>query len=115
MQRLIEAYKLWHLYLRHFPKDFRYTLGNKIDQLFLEIIETVLQASNLVRGQKLPGLQKASVKLDLLKFFLQIAWENKALDNNKYIKLSEILSDIGRQLGGWQKQLLKETPPTGGE
>jgi len=47
----------------------------------------------------------ASVKLDLLKFFLQIAWEIKSLDNKKYILLSERLNEIGKMLGGWIKAL----------
>jgi hypothetical protein len=41
----------------------------------------------------------------LLKFFLQVAWEIKALDNKKYIRLSEKLDEIGKMLGGWLKSI----------
>jgi len=75
--------------------------------LFIETTEFIFTASRLSRDQKLPFLQKASAKLDLLKFFMQIAWEIKSLDNKKYIILSEQLNEIGRMLGGWQKQFLK--------
>jgi len=51
--------------------------------------------------------------IDVLKFFLQVAWEIKALDNKKFIELSEKLIEIGRMLGGWNKQLLEETPAFG--
>ena len=44
-------------------------------------------------------------KLDLLKFFTQISWEMKSLDNKKYVTLSELLNEIGRMLGGWNRQL----------
>lgn len=57
----------------------------------------------------MPVLQKAAAKLDLLKFFLQIAWEIKSLDNKKYILLSEKLDEIGKMLGGWMKKA-QETP-----
>jgi len=50
-------------------------------------------------------VQKSSAKLDVLKLFLRVAWEIKALDNKKYIALSEKLDEIGRMLGGWLKQL----------
>jgi len=64
----------------------------------------------------LPVIFEASAKLDSLKFFLQIAWEIKALDNKKYIALSENLSEIGRMLGGWQKQVNTIiNPARGGE
>ena len=72
----------------------------------MEIIEYIFIASHLPKNQKLPYLQKASAKLDLLKFFLQISWEIKSLDNKKYIILFEHLDEIGRMLGGWQRQLL---------
>lgn len=75
--------------------------------MFIETTEYVFIASRLIKDQKLPFLQKASAKLDLLKFFLQIIWEIKSLDNKKYIALSEGLNEIGKMLGGWQKQFLK--------
>lgn len=103
---IIALYKLWHEFIPHFPKDSRYTLGIKIDSLIIEIAELIFIASRLNKNLKTPYIQKAISKLDLLKFFLQISWEIKSLDNKKYIVFSEYLDEIGRILGGWQKQLL---------
>jgi len=47
--------------------------------------------------------------LDLLKFFLQTAFALKALNNNQLTDLSLPVSEVGKMLGGWQKQLAKET------
>ena len=105
IQRFIAVYKLWHEWRDHFPKKSRYTLGGKIDALFLDTIGFLFTASYLSREQKLLVLQRAGSKLDLLKFFLQVAWELKALDNKKYIALSEPLVEIGRMLGGWIRQV----------
>lgn len=58
----------------------------------------------------MPYIVKASTKLDVLKFFLQLSWEIKALDNKKYSVLSQKLNEIGKMLGGWQRQLIKQTP-----
>jgi len=96
---------LWHGFLPNFQKDSRYTIGAKIDSLFLETIELMIRASCSDKAEKLISLKGASVKLDLLKFFLQIAWEIKSLDNKKYVLLSERLDEIGRMLGGWIKVL----------
>lgn len=109
LQKLNQAYKIWQEFLPHFPKTSRYTLGDKIDGLFLETIENIFIASYLPVREKMPSVVKASAKLDLLKFFLQIAWEIKSLDNKKFILFSEKLNEIGRMLGGWQKHLQKET------
>ena len=99
----------------HIPKNSRYTLGEKIDELFLATIENTFIASYLKRGGKIPLLTKITLKLDLLKFFLQLLWEIKSLDNKKYILLSKQLNEIGRMLGGWQKHFTKENPARGGE
>lgn len=84
--------------------------------LFLEVIELVYSASISGTSEKLFSLQKAMRKFDVLKFILRIAWEIKALDNKKYIALSEPLDEIGRMLGGWLRKMMKETPaPKAGE
>jgi hypothetical protein len=109
IQRLIETYKLWDEIAKNFPKKSR--LRGKIDSLFIEILELSFTASYLAKDKKLPFVQKIIGKLDTLKFFLQIAWEIKQLDNKKYPILATPLSEIGRMLGGWMKQLEKQTPP----
>jgi len=104
-QKLVSIYKLWHEFLPHFSKDTRYTLGKKIDSLFLETIEYIIKAGYSDKLEKLIALKRASVKLDFIKFFLQVAWEVKSLDDKKYIKLSEKINEIGKMLGGWIKSL----------
>ena len=101
----MSCYKLWHEFLLNFTKDSRYTIGAKIDNLFLDTIENTIKAGNSDKLEKQIFLKQSSVKLDLLKFFLQISWEIKCLDDKKYIKLSEKLNEIGKMLGGWIKSL----------
>jgi hypothetical protein len=110
IHKLIEAYKLWQEYLVHFPRTAKYTLGAKIDQLFIEMTELVYCASYMSADKKLACVKKSSAKLDLLKFFLRIAWETKVLDNKKYIALSKRLDEIGRMLGGWINDIYKKLP-----
>jgi hypothetical protein len=111
LRRLITVYKMWHEIMPDLAKTSRYTLGEKIDILFLEVVELIYTASFLPKEEKLPHLQKAIAKTDLLKFFFQIGWEIKALDVKKYITFSEQLDEIGRMLGGWARQAApKETP-----
>ena len=113
--KLIAAYKLWHEYLPDIPKTSRYTLGGKIDSLFVEIIEAVSVSVFLPKTEKIPPVRRAISKLDTLKVFLQIAWEMKMLNNKRYITLSEPLDETGRMLGGWHNQLVKQNSPVVGE
>ncbi|OGI16707.1 MAG: hypothetical protein A3J63_05020 [Candidatus Moranbacteria bacterium RIFCSPHIGHO2_02_FULL_40_12b] len=97
---------------RDFPKTERYGIGRRIDNLFLEILELSFTASYLPPEHKIILLGKAISRLDVLKFFLQLAWENKLVPNEKYINLSQKLEEIGRMLGGWKRGLDKKLSPS---
>lgn len=73
--------------------------------MFLETIKSTFKACHLREKQKLSAVEDASTELDLLKFFLRIAWEIKAIDNKKYTAVSVLLDEIGRMIGGWAKQI----------
>ena len=110
--KLKDTYNVWQGYLTHFPKANRFTIGSKIDVLFLEAIEYTFLASYTHTEEKQLLLNKGISKVDLIKLLLQLAWEIKALDNNKYALLSEHFAEIGKMLGGWKRQLLSKTLPT---
>src|SRR3990167_1375118 len=101
--KIYDFYKNLSQFLTVFPKAKRYTLGQKIDQTSLDIVELTITAGYLPREQKLPLLQKISVKLDLLKILLRLSSETRCLDNNKYQTLISQILEIGKMLGGWLK------------
>lgn len=115
LQKIKSAYLLWYGYYKTLPKTHRYSLGKRVDNLFAEIIEAVATASFLAKGEKLPYVRLAIRKTDALKIFLMILWETKSLDNKKYICLSQKIDEIGRMLGGWSGQLVKQNSPKLGE
>jgi hypothetical protein len=110
LERIKQAYLLWHEYHSILSKTHRYTLGNRIDMLFIEIIEALSAAVFLKADEKLPYLRLATRKLDTAKLLLLVLWECRSLDTNKYAILSEKLDGMGKMLGGWQGQLIKTHP-----
>jgi len=106
-----DAYSLWFQALADFPKIYRYNLGGKIESSFLSLLENAFAAAYLSGEKKSAQLSLAILKLDNLKFFLQLAWENKCLASEKYLILSESLDEVGRMLGGCKKGLEIKTPP----
>lgn len=107
--RLKDSYNLWQIFLRNFPKANRYTLGSKIDEVFLNAIEFTFLASYTNFKDKIIIIDKAISRVDLLKLLILLSWEIKALENNKYIQISEKLQEVGRMLGGWKKQIEEKT------
>ena len=104
-QKLYDFYKNLTQVISVFPKNKRYTLGQKLDQTTLEIIQQVISAGYLPKEQKLPVLEKSLVDVDLLKVLTRLAKDVKALDSKKYLELEQSLQEIGRMLGGWKRSL----------
>ncbi len=115
LQKTVETYKLWHGAYAAFPRLSKFTLGSKIDTLFNELTELLLLAGYAGREQKPQIVIRASAKLDVLKFFLQVAWELKCVDHKKFGALSAPLAEVGKMVGGWQRQLQTKQPPSQGQ
>ncbi len=94
---------LWHNFSTQLPRLTRYSLGTKIDNLFTITLELILTAKYANKENKIQYINQAIIKFDSLKFFLQILWQSKALDNKKYLQLSSLLTEIGKIMGGWKK------------
>lgn len=109
--RAKESYRVWHTHLNNVSKVDRHTLGNKIDDTFLALLELIFRATFAYdKFEKLSLVSQAIGKADLLKFFLQIGWEQKLLDHSMYGKIIIQLDEVGRMLGGWKKNLQEKTP-----
>ena len=111
LDKLKTVYKLWHEYHEKIPKSQKYSLGNKIDNIFIEIIEMIAYAAFSSKTEKIPYIKVAIRKLDTIKILLQVLWESDGLDDKKYINISELLHEIGRNIGGWYGQLNKQNSP----
>lgn len=85
------------------PRKDRYALGQKCEVAILEVLELIIVASNLPKQEKLPVLKKASMRLDIVRVFLKLTRDIKAIENKKYQLLESKTEEIGRMLGGWIK------------
>lgn len=112
LEKIKSVYVLWHKYHTILPQVNRYTLGNRVDKLFIELLEATSTAVFLGREEKLPFVRLSIRKLDTLKILLLVLWETKSINDKRFIALSEPLEEIGRMLGGWSGQLIKQNSPT---
>lgn len=111
LRKVTDAYKLWHAHHSSMPKLSRYTLGATIDTAFCEMIDLLLQAGYTGREHKYAAVGRVAAKFDTLKFFIQVAWEIKALEHKQHAALLLPLSEVGKMIGGWRKQLQQNEPP----
>lgn len=106
--KLYEFYNKLTQSIASFPKTKRYTLGQKLDNLTLEILELLFSIPT--SDNKTHVLQQISIKLDLLKILLRLSKDNQAITDKRYLELQTILQEIGKMLGGWIRSTKQNTP-----
>jgi hypothetical protein len=100
-KKTYDLYKTFYGYRNLIPKKDRYTIYQRCDSLLLDVLENILAASKLQKEGKSTPLENASVKLNLLRVFVRLMKETKAIDGKKYLALETSIDEIGRMLGGW--------------
>ena len=103
LKNIYDLYKTFYGFRRAVSKQDRYTIWQRSENLILEIIESILLASQQSKINKVPTLERASAKLNFLRVFGRLMKEIKIIDQKKYIILQENIDEIGRMLGGWLK------------
>ncbi|MDO8430371.1 MAG: diversity-generating retroelement protein Avd [Candidatus Taylorbacteria bacterium] len=104
-KRSYELYREFYTLRLSVPKQDRYTLWQKCENLLIEVLEGILFASQQSKSEKLPTLEKTSVKLNFLRVCVRLMKDIKAIDIKKYIIIEANLDEIGRMLGGWIKSV----------
>ena len=100
-----DLYKTFYGYRNLIPKQDRYTIWQRCESSILDILEGILSVSHVQKTEKLSILEKTSTKLNLLRVFIRLMKETKAIDNKKYTAIETIIDEIGRMLGGWIKSM----------
>ncbi len=89
-----------------FPKNHRYTLGQKIEELAFSVLGLLISA-NFNQDNKLENLQQANVQLQEIRILVRLCKDLKLIAVDKYENISKMVIEIGKQVGGWIKLLQK--------
>ena len=104
-QHSYDLYKQMHLLRLKIPKQDRFTLWQRVENVTLTIIEDLLNAGSIPKSDKLPVLESVSKNLNLLRVLLRLAKDTKTVDIKYYDQMQAEIDEIGRMLGGWIKQV----------
>ena len=103
---------MFHEYRKLISKNDRHTIFERTDNLIIDTIQCFLEAGYANPANKLLVLERASVNLNMIRFFIRLMKEIRTIDNKKYVALQLLIDEIGRMLGGWIRS--KKTPPPTG-
>ncbi len=103
LRKSYDLYKEFYKLRLTVPKQDCYALWQKCENILIEILQGLLFASQQSKQEKLPTLEKTSVKLNFLKVCVRLMKDVKAITPKTYIIIEASLDEIGKMLGGWIK------------
>jgi len=92
-------------FVPHIPKGARYTIGARIENKFLDLLELAYAAYFTAKEKKVEKISQCIFLLDTLRFIVSVAWEGKLLSEKQFEEVALKLEEIGKMLGGWKNSL----------
>jgi hypothetical protein len=87
-----------------FPKHEKYLLANKVRELGYDIFEAAVTVNK--RFHKKTTLSELNVKHEILRQFVNLAFELKYIDAQKH-RVSQLkIDEVGKLIGAWIKDEL---------
>ncbi len=87
---------------QRFPKSHRFSLGLRIENTLLDILEAIIEAN--IQRDKIKTLQTIDKKLNSLRILFRLSNSLHFLATNSYEYACKETDEIGKLLGGWIKQ-----------
>lgn len=98
------ALLLWLIpHLDKFPRVRRFTLGQRLETLLLEVLQHLVRAA--FTRDKRAGLADANLDLELARHLWRLSYELKAIPLRRYEIGARMMDDLGRQVGGWLRSV----------
>lgn len=95
-----------------FPKLYRHTITRRLLDAALDFQEALLEANSFRDHERMIRLQAADGHLSKIRVYLRLAHRQEWLNHGQYQHVSEMISELGRLLGGWQnntKQRMRQS------
>lgn len=103
LSQLLILYESIHKIVFSFPKYERYTLGEKIQNALLSLIELVIIVNSSNKYEKEKNLLVVNAKIETIKILMRIALNCKLIETGKYLETATKLQEIGKMTQGWIK------------
>ena len=87
--------------IEKFPKTHKFTLGDRIQNQALDILEALIEAT--YTRERVHHLRRANLGIEKMRFLIRLAADLRVLDRKKYEFAARTLDDIGRSVGAWAK------------
>ena len=87
------------------PRTEKFSIGTEIKTSMYEMLKSILLASKINANKRLEIYNAVDAQIYYQRICIRIMYENKWIDSKKYKYINELLSEIGKIIGGLIKSL----------
>ena len=87
--------------LDRFPRVRRFTLGERLEDALLEVLERLVEAAYSRGPEKREALKRANLRLETARHLWRLAHELQVVSTRRYAHGAKLLTELGQQVGGW--------------
>ncbi len=96
-------------HLDKFPRNRRFTLGERLENGLLVVLEMLIEAAYSQR--KAEPLKRANLRLQRSRHLWRLCHELQVIPLRRYEHGCHLMDDVGRQIGGWLKRATRGPTP----
>ncbi len=101
--------------LDKFPRVRRFTLGERMETILLEVLELLVEAAFSRDADKRVALKRANLRLEVTRHLWRLAHEMQVISTRRYEHGAKLMNELGQQVGGWLRAGGGQRPPVPGE
>ncbi len=88
---------------KNFPKEYKYTLGEKLKTSLLELILAVFHANKT--HDKSVFLDQVQTHTETVRILLRISHDLKIIPTEKFAHVSLLLESVSKQVAWWKRSI----------
>lgn len=92
--------------MKHMQRDFRFTLGEKLQRTVLDILVLIYKANK--EQAKGEIIAQARERLVETQIYLRLLNDLHQISDKQYVMLAEKTTDISKQLASWERTVLNK-------
>lgn len=85
---------------KNFPREYKYTLGEKLQKEMIEMVVKIYEANN--NEDKRRYIENILERIQIVELLLRLCRDMKIVSLKKYSQAVFIIEDISRQAEGWK-------------
>jgi hypothetical protein len=93
---------------KDFPREYKYTLGQKLKDELIELVVLIYRANSAVTKEQ--HIAMIVERVQVIQLMMRLAHDMKILTRRHYAALAEMTDSLARQAQGWLKSSGKGRP-----